>query len=123
MQNFQFIQDLSHSLAVIPDDSIVSRTLHQEAGLRVILFGFAAGQELSEHSTPMTATLQILRGDATLTLGAETFIVGPGAWVQMPPRLPHSIRAHDEPVLLLLTMVKSAEQTEMTAASQSKNKQ
>lgn len=109
MNTYQLIEDLGQTLSVIPTDSIVSRTLHQEAGLRVVLFGFAAGQELSEHSTPMTATLHILAGHATVTLGAETFVVGPGAWAQMPPKLPHSIRAHDEPVLLLLTMVKVKE--------------
>jgi len=106
MSTYQLIEDLGQTLATIPIDSIVSRTLHQEAGLRVILFGFAPGQELSEHSTPMTATLQIISGRATVTLGEECFDVGPGAWAQMPPKLPHSIRAQDEPVLLLLTMVK-----------------
>ncbi|MEZ4728268.1 MAG: cupin domain-containing protein [Caldilineaceae bacterium] len=106
MHTYQLIEDLAQVLATIPAESIVSRTLHQEAGLRVILFGFAPGQELSEHSTPMTATLQIIRGQATVTLGEDCFAVGPGAWAQMPPKLPHSIRAHEEPVLLLLTMVK-----------------
>lgn len=107
MNNYQLITDLGAALPTLPVDSIVSRTLSQTPTVRVILFGFAAGQELSEHSTPMVATLHFLTGRATLTLGEEQFEVGPGAWVQMPPKLLHSIRAHEEPVLMLLTMVKA----------------
>lgn len=107
MRDYQMIADLRTVLPVIPAESIVSRTLYQSDTVRVILFGFAAGQELSEHSTPMTATLHFLSGQATVTLGTERFEVGPGAWAQMPPKLPHSIRAHDEPVLMVLTMAKA----------------
>jgi len=107
MSDYQLITDLREMLATLPADSIVSRTLLQTPTMRVILFGFAAGQELSEHSTPMVATLHFLAGNATITLGAEQFTVGPGAWVQMPPKLPHSIHAHEEPVLMLLTMAKA----------------
>jgi len=107
MSDYQMITDLRTVLPVIPEESIVSRTLYQSDTVRVILFGFAAGQELSEHSTPMAATLHVLSGQATVTLGAESFEVGPGAWAQMPPKLPHSIRAHAEPVLMVLTMAKA----------------
>ena len=107
MSDYQLIDDLRAVLPVIPAESIVSRTLYQSDTVRVILFGFAAGQELSEHSTPMVATLHFLSGQATVTLGAEQFEVGPGTWAQMPPKLPHSIRAHDEPVLMVLTMAKA----------------
>lgn len=107
MNDYGLIVDLQETLGTVPVGNIVSRTLSQTPTLRVILFGFAAGQELSEHSTPMVATLQFLTGRATVTLGEEQFEVGPGAWVQMPPKLSHSIRAHDEPVLMLLTMAKA----------------
>jgi quercetin dioxygenase-like cupin family protein len=107
MGDYQLITNLQEVLPTLPVDSIVSRTLYQTATVRVILFGFAAGQELSEHSTPMVATLHFLTGRATVTLGEERFEVGPGAWAQMPPKLPHSIRAHEEPVLMVLTMAKA----------------
>lgn len=106
MTAYPLIPDLTALLGDLPTDAIVSRTLSQTGPMRVILFGFAPGQELSEHSTPMTATLHFLRGHATVTLGEAIHECGPGAWVQMAPKLPHSIRAHDEPVLMLLTMVK-----------------
>ncbi len=107
MSETQSILNLAEVLGPIPTDAIISRTLHQNGALRVILFGFAPGQELSEHTSPMAATLQLISGHATVTLGAESHEFGPGAWAQMAPKLPHSIRAHNEPVVMLLTMVKS----------------
>jgi quercetin dioxygenase-like cupin family protein len=54
----------------------------------------------------MAATLQIISGTATITLGSDRFTAAPGAWAWMPPSLPHSIAADAEPVVMLLTMVK-----------------
>lgn len=99
------IPDLRTQVGEIPSDSIVSRTLYNEAGSRAILFGFAPGQELSEHTTPMAATLYFLEGAAALTLGEDEIEAVPGTLVYMPPSLPHSVRAHEQ-VLMLLTMIK-----------------
>lgn len=106
MTNYQLIPSLAAVFDEIPADSIVSRTLHQDAAGRAILFGFAPGQELSEHTTPMAATIQIIQGTAQLTLGDDHVTAPPGTWAAMPPKLPHSIRAEEEPVVMLLTMVK-----------------
>ena len=106
MSDYQLIANLTTALDEIPTDTIISRTIHQDATGRTILFGFAPGQELSEHSTPMAATLQIISGTATITLGGDPFNAPPGTWAWMPPKLPHSIRAGTEPVVMLLTMIK-----------------
>lgn len=106
MSDYTYIANLAETVGEIPTDTIVSRTLQQGATGRVILFGFAPGQELSEHSTPMAATIQIISGTATITLGADEFTAPPGTWAWMPPKLPHSIRAAAEPVVMLLTMIK-----------------
>ncbi len=88
---------------IVPD-SIVSRAVFGDAETKVILFGFAPDQELSEHTAPRPAILHFLRGEATLTLGSETIEAGPGTMAHMPPNLPHSINAHSE-VLMLLIML------------------
>ncbi len=93
-------------LGEIAPGNIVSHTLYNEATSRAILFGFAPGQELSEHSTPMAATIQIIEGSATLTLGTNEMAATQGTLVYMPPSLPHSIRAHNQ-VVMLLTMIKA----------------
>ena len=103
---FQIIADLPNLLDSIPAESIVSRTLIAEPMLRVVLFGFAAGQELTEHKTPMAASIQVLSGEADLTLGEEVIKVSPGALIYMEPNLPHSVRAHTD-MQMVLTMAKA----------------
>jgi quercetin dioxygenase-like cupin family protein len=95
--------DLNAEIADIPPDSIVSRTFFQDEYARIILFGFAAGQELSEHTASKPATLHFLQGEAHIKLGGDEFEAKAGTWVHMPPNLPHSILAKT-PVVMLLTM-------------------
>ncbi|MCL4834696.1 MAG: cupin domain-containing protein [Caldilineaceae bacterium] len=99
------IPDLRALLGDIAEESIVSRSLYNEANSRAILFGFAPGQELSEHTTPMAAIIHILEGNATLTLGTDEMQAQPGTLVYMPPSLSHSVYAHGQ-VVMLLTMIK-----------------
>jgi quercetin dioxygenase-like cupin family protein len=91
--------------AEIPVNGILSRTLHSDSGVKVILFAFAAGQELSAHTAQVPAEILILEGEAELTLGTERSAAGPGTWVHMPARLEHGILART-PVRMLLTMIK-----------------
>jgi quercetin dioxygenase-like cupin family protein len=100
-----FIPNLNAEVPELPADSIVSRTFFQDEQMKAILFGFAPGQELSEHTASVPAIIHILEGQATLTLGAERHEVEAGAWAHMPPNLPHSIYAHT-PVRMLLIMMK-----------------
>jgi quercetin dioxygenase-like cupin family protein len=98
------IDNLLTQLPEIPPDSIVSRTFYSDDRLKAILFGFAVGQELSEHTAARPAILHFLQGQARLTLGDHATTAGPGAWVHMQPHLPHSIYA-ETTVVMLLTMV------------------
>jgi len=102
--NALFIPDLSGQLPDVPPDSIVSRRIHKDDHLDVTLFGFAAGQELSEHTAARPAILHFLDGRARLTLGADTQAAGPGAWVYMPPHLPHAIVAETAVIMLLILL-------------------
>ncbi|HYO89095.1 MAG TPA: cupin domain-containing protein [Candidatus Limnocylindrales bacterium] len=96
-----FVPHLAGLLPEIAPDSIVSRTFYQDDLVKAILFGFAPGQELSEHTAAVPAAIQIVQGEATITLGSETHEAGPGAWAHMAARLPHSIVAKTEVVMLL----------------------
>ncbi len=99
-----FHPDLT-SLAAASPDSIISRTLVTDDKARVILFTFAPGQELSEHTASVAASLYFVAGSADVMLGDQAAKAGPGFWAHMPPNLPHSIFAHEETVMLL-TMYK-----------------
>lgn len=99
---YKFIAQATDALEVIPADSIVSRTLHNDPVVKVILFGFAPGQELSEHTSARRAMLQFLSGRAQVVLGDDVFEVRAGAFVYMPPHLTHSITAYEETHMLLI---------------------
>jgi hypothetical protein len=57
--------------AKVPANGILSQTLQNDERTKVVLFGFAAGQELSAHTAPYPAILTLLKGEATLRLGAD----------------------------------------------------
>ncbi len=98
---YAYFADLTQE-ARPPADGILSRTLHEDEHFKAVIFGFGAGQELSEHTSTMPAILQVLSGEAQLTLGDDTFAAAPGAFVHMPAGLCHAIRAKTPTVLLLL---------------------
>jgi quercetin dioxygenase-like cupin family protein len=106
-QEYNYIPDLLVQSGDIPAGSILSQTIYGDAQLKAILFTFAEGQELSEHTSAQTAVLHFLQGEADLTLGDDKLTAQPGTWVRMPPRLPHSIVART-PVTMLLLMFKGA---------------
>lgn len=91
----------------IPDDSTISRTIYQDDQIKAVLFGFAAGQELSEHTAATPAIVHFVQGEARMTLGQEVVEAKPGTWVHMPARLPHSLQAHT-PVIMLLLLLRGA---------------
>jgi quercetin dioxygenase-like cupin family protein len=88
----------------VPQRGILSRTLHNDDDVKVVLFGFSAGHELSAHTAPMPASLYFLEGEADLTLGEDRTVVKAGAFAHMPPNLKHGIVARTPLVMLLIMM-------------------
>jgi len=105
MSDFTFVEDLS-KFQPIPEDGILTRQIHDDQTMRVILFTFSAGQRLSEHTASTTALLHFLAGEATLKLGTETHGATAGTWIRMDPGLAHSITTKS-PVIMLLTLLKN----------------
>ncbi len=105
-QAYTYLADLNQQLPEILPDTIVSRSVYSGDDLKVTLFGFATGQELTEHTAARQAVLHFLRGEAMVTLGAETFAAQAGTFVHMPAKLPHSVTAQTEVVMLLLMVAR-----------------
>lgn len=99
-----FFQELANTVETIPTDSIVSRTIYKDEQLKAIVFAFAPGQELSQHTASVPAIIQILEGECDLTVGGTPYQCGPGAWVHMEANLPHSLLAKTPVKMLLLMM-------------------
>ncbi|MBI5082492.1 MAG: cupin, partial [Chloroflexi bacterium] len=51
--------NLPSQLPTVESDSIVSRTIYNDDQVKAVLFTFAAGQELSEHTASMPAIIHI----------------------------------------------------------------
>ena len=71
MSEYTLFLDLAKEVQP-PDKGILSRTLYNDDRLKAVLFGFAQGEELSEHTASMPAVLHFLQGEAKLTLGDDT---------------------------------------------------
>ena len=105
---YKYIADLATFIEV-PPDGVLSRTLYSDKQVKAVIFGFDTGQELSEHTASMPAIIQIVRGDAKLTFGGDTYEAGAGTWVHMPANLSHSVYAKS-PVVMLLLLLKGQKQ-------------
>jgi quercetin dioxygenase-like cupin family protein len=93
--------DLATSVAYA-DGSVVSKTLLDKKTGTLTVFAFDAGQGLSEHTAPFDATVQILDGEAELTIGGQPVVTKTGQLVIMPAGIPHSVRAKQRFKMLLI---------------------
>jgi len=87
-------------------DSIISRTLSLDDQARVILFTFAPGQELSEHTAPYDALAHILEGEAEVRISGQPFAVKMGQAIILPANQPHALKATLR-FKMLLTMIRA----------------
>jgi quercetin dioxygenase-like cupin family protein len=88
------------------DNGIVSRTLLRTANFRTVLFGFAEGQELTEHTSTQSAVVQILSGECEFSLADKSQVAKAGDLIYLPPNLPHAVKATQK-FSMLLTLSKS----------------
>jgi quercetin dioxygenase-like cupin family protein len=86
-------------------NGIVSRTLLRTPTTRVVLFGFAEGQELTEHTSTQHALVQVLSGECEFSLAGKPHNLKAGDFLHMPPNLPHAVKATKQ-CSLLLTLFK-----------------
>ncbi len=104
--NFQIRQILDEIQP--PESGKQTIVLADDANTKVVLFAFAAGDGLKAHVAPLPAIIQIIKGEAELTVGEEMVAGKPGTWVQMDARTPHSINAVT-PLMMLLTLLKTGD--------------
>jgi len=88
------------------EGAVVSRTLIKRPTGTITLFAFDTGQELSEHTAPFDAVVQVLDGEALLTIGGQPISAKTGETVIMPANIPHAVKAATR-FKMLLTMIRS----------------
>ena len=82
--------------------AVVSRTLVKSKAGTLTVFAFDQGEELSEHTTPFDAHVQVLEGRAELVIGGESVLPKAGETVLMPADVPHAVKAIERFKMLLI---------------------
>jgi len=105
------ISNMSHTLitdsageVAIQSGAVVSKVVHRGDGLDVTVFGFDAGEQLTEHQAARPAVVQVLSGRLRFTVDCEDVDLGPRSWLHMAAGTPHSLIA-TEPTTMLLTLI------------------
>ncbi len=91
----------------IPPNGTLSRVLYKDDHIRLVVFAFDSGQELTSHTAAVAAIVEVIRGRLRVGLGDDEVELAPGSWVHMPADLRHSVMAI-EPSVMLLTMLKGS---------------
>jgi quercetin dioxygenase-like cupin family protein len=93
-------------LASYQEGAVVSRQIVKAESGNVTLFAFDSGQELSEHTTPFDALVQVLDGEVEIRISGRPFQLKAGHMIVMPAHEPHAVRAVTR-FKMLLTMIRA----------------
>jgi quercetin dioxygenase-like cupin family protein len=93
------------SLVDYEEGRVVSRTLSSKPHVNITLFAFDKDEEVSAHTSPGDAMIQILDVEALVNIDGKKITATPGQVVVMPANVPHSVTAI-APFKMLLTVVK-----------------
>ena len=89
------------------EGAVVSKTLLNKKAGTITLFAFDKGQGLSEHTAPYDATVQVVDGEAEITVSGKARTVRKGDMLIMPANEPHSLFAAER-FKMVLIMIRSA---------------
>jgi quercetin dioxygenase-like cupin family protein len=87
-------------------DAVVSREIVKQKSGSVTLFAFDAGEGLSEHTAPFDALVQVLDGEAEITIAGKLHHVCAGELILMPANRPHALKAVRR-FKMMLVMIRS----------------
>ncbi len=86
--------------------AVVSRVLLKKNTGTITVFAFDKGEGLSEHTAPFDAYVQVLDGEAEISISSKPHMVKAGEFIIMPANEPHSLKAISQ-FKMLLVMIRS----------------
>lgn len=95
---------VAEELPVTPQ-ATTSRVAVDNEVVRVVLFAFDTGEQLTEHTAAMPALVQLIRGTMRFEVAGETHELTAGDCVYLAAHEPHGLTAH-EPCLMSLALVR-----------------
>lgn len=99
-KKFNFIAEVDYS-----NGGVVSKNVLKRPSGNISLFAFDKGESLSTHTAPFDAIIQVVEGNARITIGGEPNDLVVGETIIMPAGIPHSVEA-TERFKMVLTMIK-----------------
>ena len=87
-------------------NSVVSKTIVKRPAGSITLFAFDKGEGLSEHSSPHEAIVQILDGQAEISIAGNAADLVSGQCIILPANIPHALKANEK-FKMMLTMIKN----------------
>jgi quercetin dioxygenase-like cupin family protein len=88
------------------DGAVVSREIVKKSTGNVTVFAFDEGQGLSEHTAPFDALVQVVEGEAEISISGQAHRVLGGEMILMPAGQPHALKALKR-FKMILTMIRS----------------
>ena len=88
------------------DGAVVSREIVRKPTGTVTLFAFDEGEGLSEHTAPFDALVQVLEGEAEITVSGQVHRVQGGEMILLPVGETHALKAIKR-FKMMLTMIRS----------------
>lgn len=96
--------DVAHMIDYAEGGVVSKELIHNNAG-SVTLFSFDAGQQLSEHTAPFDALLQVVEGEMELSVEGKVNVVKAGEAFVIPNGARHSVSAA-KPFKMIITMIR-----------------
>jgi quercetin dioxygenase-like cupin family protein len=84
------------------EGSIVSRTIIDKPAGTITVFAFDKGQNLSEHTAPYDALVEVIDGTGTITIEGTDYEVSTGQQIIMPQNKPHTVEARERCKMVLI---------------------
>jgi len=93
-QSFELAKtyDLKNAIQ-IAEGGVVSKQFIKNKGGNITFFAFDQGQGLSEHTAPFDAVVQIIEGEADVSIDGNQHLVREGEMILMPANIPHALQA------------------------------
>ncbi|MCB5951749.1 cupin domain-containing protein [Enterococcus sp. BWT-B8] len=107
-----YIQKIPHSKVLnlreevpVEKEQVASMTLVQRQDLGMTILSLDKDQEIGGHSSKGDAMVNLLSGQARITIGDEVFVINAGETIIMPANIKHALYAV-EAFQMLLVVVK-----------------
>ena len=99
------VKNLSDLVRYQENAVVSSEIIKKDTGI-ITVFAFDKGQGLSEHTAPFDALVNIIDGQAEVTISGQMFTVKEGEMIIMPANKPHLIKAVEKFKMLLVMIEK-----------------